>query len=336
MKKLLLISALSALSPALHAQVTLTGTSYTQNFDALATGLPTGWTIADSARANFMGHLIPSTFFSAATYGTFGNGTFYSTRGGFKNFPSADVIAMGSDSMTQVAATDRALGVRQVTSTSTLFPNSDPGAAFLLQVANTTGFKTFTASFKLQSLDTSSPRTTTWRVDYGTGATPTTWTNAGATGTLTTGNRTFSNNTINVNFGTALDNKTTPVWIRIVTIDTSTGSGNRATTAIDDFTMSWLPIPSTVGVNGMEANNSALTVVGNATPGNINMQFTTAAAGDYKLVITDVNGRISYNRAHALNTGSSNITINADLAPGMYFATMAGSNSAATTRFIVK
>ena len=337
MKKILLFSFFTALSTGLHAQLTLTGTSYTQNFDGISSGLPTGWTIADSARANFLGQLIPTSFFSAPTFGTFGNGTFFSTRGGFKNYPSADVASiMGSDSATQVTATNRALGVRQVTPNSNLFPNSDPGAAFILQLNNTTGFRTFTATFKLQSLDTSSPRVTTWIVDYSIGATPTTFTPATVTGTMTTGGHSFTNNTINVDFGTALNNKSQPVWIRIVTLDSSTGSGNRTSTTIDDFNLSWLPL-STATNNIQENGANELKVLGKATSTNVAMRFVTDIPGDYKLVISDINGSVRYNKEYKVNTETFPISItNLQLAPGMYVASMANNGTVSKVKFIVE
>lgn len=337
MKKIILIGLMATIAPLAHGQVTLTGTSYTQSFDGIATGLPTGWTLADSARAGFTGHLIPSSFMAAATYGTWGNGTFYGTRGGFKNYPSADAVTMGADSATQVAATDRALGVRQVTPSSALFPNADPGAAFIFQVNNTTGFKTFIANFKLQSLDTSSPRVTTWRVDYAIGATPTTYTTATTTGTLTTGNHAFTNTTINVNFGTALDNKSQPIWIRIATIDSSTGSGNRATTAIDDFSMSWLPLIPTATTNVQAEAQNVLQVLGKATPNNVAMRFVNTATGDYKMMITDINGRVYSNKSYTVNGDVFPISVtDLNLAPGVYFANMSNSNSVSAVKFIVE
>ncbi len=334
MKKILLFSIITGLCPVLHAQVTLSGTSYSENFDGIGAGLPTGWTIADSARADFMGHPASGSFLSDPTYGTFGNGTWYSTRGGFKNYPSADAVGMGSDSVTQVSATDRALGVRQVAGT-TLF-NSDPGAAFILQLTNTTGFKTFNASFKLQSLDTSSPRVTTWIVDYALGASPTVFTPASVTGTMTTGGHSFTNNTISIDFGTALNNQSQPVWIRIVAVDPSTGSGNRTSTTIDDFSMSWLPV-STTGVGVVNGNSNSLLVLGAATAHNVNMQFEAASAGKYSLVITDLNGRAVYNKVYSLNEGTAPVSLSGlDLAPGMYVAKMSGSNGTSTAKFMVK
>ncbi|MCU0449777.1 MAG: T9SS type A sorting domain-containing protein [Bernardetiaceae bacterium] len=108
-----------------------------------------------------------------------------------------------------------------------------------MQIANTTGRAGFQLSFKLQSLDNTSTRITTWRVDYGIGTAPTSFTDANALGTLTTGNSTFASNNITVNFGSALDNQSQNVWMRVVALTASTGSGTRATTGIDDLVLTW-------------------------------------------------------------------------------------------------
>lgn len=102
----------------------------------------------------------------------------------------------------------------------------------------------FELSFKLQSLDAASPRKATWAVDYGFGAAPTAFTSAQTTGTFITGGSAFSNNTVTVNFNSALDNQKQNVWIRIVTLNATTESGNRSTSAIDDFNLTWTDTPA--------------------------------------------------------------------------------------------
>lgn len=227
---MILLFAGAALSFAAHAQLTLTGTSYTQNFDNIGTALPTGWMCYTGASATALGTDVTGAFVN-----TPGNTTVWNyTSGNFRNVASANGFTYFADgtATAQNSATDRALGVRQVSATNT-------GVAFVLEIANTTGLSNFNLSFKLQSLDSTSPRTTTWLVDYGTGATPSTFTPATAVGTVTTGGNTYSNNTVTVNFGNALDNQAGPVYIRIATLTTTTGSGNRATSAIDDYQLTW-------------------------------------------------------------------------------------------------
>lgn len=207
----------------LLAQINLgTSGSYVQNFDAIGTGLPTGFTVRTGATNSAIG--TTATLTTAAT-------AWSNTSGAFKNLASADALTSTATTTDQAGAADRSLGLRQ---TGTL---GDPGGAFVVQLANTnmrTGFK---LSFKLQSLDATSPRSAAWAVDYGFGAAPTAFTPAAATGTLTTGGSAFTNNTVTVNFNSALDNQNQNVWIRIITLNATTGSGNRPTSAIDDFNL---------------------------------------------------------------------------------------------------
>ena len=211
---------------ALQAQVSLTGTSYTETFDGIGTGYPTGWSVKLHASATSLG---TDTILTTTQI------KWTSTTKGVSNYASADGLA-ATDTLpaTQNAATDRALGVRQTGSLG------DPGFAFTVQIANTTDMNTFGLAFKLQSLDASSPRTTTWKVQYATGATPTTFTDLATTpSTITTGGSTWSNTNVTASFGALLDNQSGPVWIRIVALTASTGSGNRPTSAIDDFNLTW-------------------------------------------------------------------------------------------------
>jgi hypothetical protein len=217
--QVLVIFVCSFFAHSLFAQVTLTGTSYTQDFDAIGSGLPTGWTVRTGASATSLG-----TTAALTTAATLWN----NTSGAFKNFASGDIGAGG----TQASATDRALGVRQSSSVG------DPGAAFTLQLSNTTGFSAFAVSFKLQSLDASSPRTVTWALQVATGAAPTSFTTV-STNTATTGGSLFSNNTITATLPSDINNISDNVWVRVVTLTTSTGSGNRPSSAIDDFTLTY-------------------------------------------------------------------------------------------------
>src|SRR5690606_26431816 len=135
------------------------------------------------------------------------------------NYASATGLTSTADSATQVNSTDRALGVRQTSSAG-----YDPGSAFVFQIANTTGKTGVKLDFLLQSLDaTTAPRTITWKIDYATGDAPTSFTEGVATGTVTTGGNTFSSNPVSVDFGGALDNSASKVWIRVVTLTSSTG-----------------------------------------------------------------------------------------------------------------
>ena len=98
--------------------------------------------------------------------------------------------------------------------------------------------------FLLQSLDasTGTGRTTTWRVDYGVGDSPglfSTVTTVPATLTTTFGTGTFASTPVTVSFGSVLNNINQKVWIRIVALNSTSGSGNRPSTGIDDVKFSW-------------------------------------------------------------------------------------------------
>jgi hypothetical protein len=207
---------------------------YTINFDNLGTsGLPAGVMVKQDATSLDLGN-------EGFVYnGNFNSPTAWNqTSAGFKNFASATGLTSTANSTTQNASINRALGVRQ---TGTVGTGGDPGAAFAFQLANTTGKSNLALEFKLQSLDaTAIGRTTTWRVDYGIGLSPTAFsTIATSPPTLTTAYGTFSNTTVTVSFGSALNNITQPIWIRIVALTPTTGGGNRPSTAIDDVKFTW-------------------------------------------------------------------------------------------------
>ncbi len=339
MKKFYLLFLCGVSALAANAQLTLSGTSYTQNFDGIGSGLPTGWSVYSGAGANYIGNI---TSLNTST-------TMYPSVlrpdtsciagvvvGGFKNYPSANVSSAGDDYCAGLLNyTNRALGVRQVSPTNASHPNLDSGAAFVLQLANTTDAKNFNLSFKLQSMDSSSSRTVTWLVDYGIGSTPSTFIPATTTtGTWTTGGHTFSNNTVTVDFGTALDHSTSPVYIRIVTLVYSSGSGNRPSTGIDDYALTWT---STVGVNEV-ANNSTMdfTTLGEASSNAITLAYNAHSEETFQLCITDLSGRVVYSTGVDAQTGTHAINVNgANLAPGMYIATLANATSKNVTKVMV-
>jgi hypothetical protein len=210
--------------------ISLTTSPVTLNFDGIGSGLPTGVTVKTGISGTSLG---TDGTFTQAVPATLNSWTNVSA--GFKNLASADGLTATADQTTQDNATDRALGLRQTSAT-------DVGVGFVFELTNTTGRNNLVMNFKLQSLDPSSPRTVTWKVQYAVGDNPA----AGdfvdvtnVTGTLTTGNSLFSNNTINATFPAAVNNQSTKVWVRIVALTASTGSGNRPTTAIDDVVFTW-------------------------------------------------------------------------------------------------
>ena len=253
--------------------VTLASTPYTENFDNLASGLPTGFAVYTGASATAVG--------TAATFAP-AKAAWNGTAGGFKNVASATGLTATATTADQDASTNRALAVRQTGSLG------DPGAAFVFQAANTSGKTDFSLSFKLQSLDNSVGRTVNWTVDYATGATPTAFTPL-ASGTGST-SPTFGSNTVTASFGTALDNQTGPVWIRVVTLAPSTGSGSRPTSAIDDFSLSWQGNPnaptlttsaSTLTFGGQNIGTTSAAQTYTLTGANLTADVTVAATGPF-------------------------------------------------------
>ena len=213
--------------PAGGPVITLGTTSpYIITFDNIASGLPNGVKIGMGNNA--------TTVDSSGTAPT-AKSSWNVTTAGFKNFASADVLPQGSAIGDQDTATNRALGIRQ---TGTASIGGDPGAGVTFLIDNTLGKTNLAMNFHLMSLDPASARTTTWIVEYGTGNTPT-FAAVTPTGSNMTGNSTFTNNTLSVSFGSALDNVSGKVWIRIYAKNSTTGGGSRASTGIDDVKFTW-------------------------------------------------------------------------------------------------
>jgi hypothetical protein len=214
-----------ALKESATAQLMLVGTNYVQTFDSISNGLPPGWSVRTNATASSLG---AEAVFNTNTV------SWGSSSGQFANYASTANYGtnfLGTEnSATQNTCTNRAAGLRQ---TGTF---GDPGGAFVLQLQNTLGFAHFTLSVDLNMLSAQT-RSNAWTIDYGIGSSPgaftTVWTNAdpGVFGSIT---RTVS-------FGSALDNQSQNVWIRIVTLEGTAGSGSRDTFGIDNFNLSYAP-----------------------------------------------------------------------------------------------
>ncbi|MBI3719749.1 MAG: T9SS type A sorting domain-containing protein [Sphingobacteriales bacterium] len=175
-------------------------------------------------------------------------------------------------------------------------------------------------SFKLQSLDSSFPRMTTWIVDYATGASPAVFTPVTTSpATLVTGNKVFSNTDVTVDFGTALDNISDVVYIRVATVKKSTCSGNRASTAIDDWSLSWSGISA---INDLFSRNSYVKLVGN-TPDKLSLLFNKSINNKIQLQLTSLNGQVVYTRAIGKVTeGQTESIPMAALPKGVYFVSI--------------
>ncbi|MFV0210021.1 hypothetical protein OBK13_12550 [Empedobacter falsenii] len=228
MKKFYFRSSLLTLllSGFAFGQVTLpSGGSYTENFDLIGTNLPNGWTVKTNTSNT-----------SNGADGTFNNKklAWNNTTGSFKNFASANGLTASASTNVQNASTDRSLGVRQTGSFGT-----KNGTSFVFQIANTENKSNFKLNFKLQSLDSSSPRITTWKVEYSVGNTLNFVALQTLPATLTTGDSKFTNQSVDVTLPADIDNQSGNVWIRITTTGDASGKNNRASTAIDDFNLTW-------------------------------------------------------------------------------------------------
>jgi hypothetical protein len=225
--KLLLLSAAFAtcLGFPLTAQVVITQTGYTQDFNSIGSGLPTGWTVRTGASASALGTTASLT--TAAT-------SWGDTTGAFKNFASATSLTSTATATDQSNSANRALGIRQSGSVG------DPGAAFTFNLS-TTGMTLTGLSLDLMMLSVQT-RSTTWSIQYGTGASPSSFSTLG----------TYADpglfGTTAVSFTQAqlagMSNQAN-VWFRVAALDVSTGSGNRDSFAIDNFSLTAVPEPST-------------------------------------------------------------------------------------------
>ena len=226
---LILVCTLNGLLAA-RGQLVLSGANYLQDFNSISNGLPAGWTVRTNATAVSLG-----TSVSFATAGkTWGDST-----GAFGNCASTvsntGTNFIGGESTTvQAACTNRALAIRQ---TATF---GDPGAAFVLEIANTVGLSNLGVSMDLELLK-SNAYATTWTVDYAVGSNPTTFTSLGTfsdPGAFGATNRTFG-------LGADANNQSSSVWIRISALAAASGSsGSRDTFAIDNFLLTWSAIPA--------------------------------------------------------------------------------------------
>ena len=115
----------------------------------------------------------------------------------------------------------------------------------------------------------------------------------------------------------------------------SGGSFNRASSAIDDFKLTYI---STVGVSDVSAQPElSLITIGNATPDNITLNYTAEEAGSYILNIYDLAGRNIHTQQVNAPSTSQNISVTGlHLAQGMYIAKMHNGNSSSVTRIMIQ
>jgi len=210
------------------AQQSITAAGYTQNFNSIGSGLPANWTLNTNATSTSLGTSSGLTNSNTTTWAD--------TAGRFKNLSSAN-IASNSTTTAQNNNTDRALGIRQ---SGTL---GDPGASFNFNFSTINVDLTSLSIDLMQLTDGSAAnnRETTWTLQYGLGAAPTSFTTldtfvaGGEASVWRSQTVTFDLNTNPVDF--AAMSEQSSVWFRVVALTASDGGGSRMTFAIDNFNL---------------------------------------------------------------------------------------------------
>lgn len=343
MKKVTLLLSIVVSTLSANAQLYLSGTGpYTQNFNSISSSLPTGWYGYTDAGPASMGSVWSfNGSRSLGIYDTTNTPCISAVlAAGFKNFASATVASAGDTCGTQQAYTDRAFGVRQAANTASSAGGHyfDSGAAFVLKLANTHGMTGVNVGFRFQSLDTTSRKIVKWKLQYGIGSNPTSFTDVVTTpAALTTGGGVFKNDTVTASFGTGLDNvEGSNVIIRLVTLDYSSFSGNRPCTAIDNFSMSWSGIAKT-GIVDLAANGTLPLNVVSASTSAIELNFNAEDAGNYTLTLTDMVGRTVATQSVEAIHGNQNVSVNSlALAPGVYVAKIGNGVTSGITKVSVQ
>lgn len=213
------------------AQVTLGGLSYSESFDGIGNGLPTGWSVRTGANASSLG-AIQNFDATPTSWGT--------SSAGFRNLAAAEApLVPDAALLIQQGSTDRAIGLRQ---TSNFADLASELPAFTCQLANTLGISDLVLNFKLmQGHQLPSPqRSVSWLVEYALGNTPNSWISIPSNpSSLVTTQGIWGTTNVVVNFGSELNNQSENVWIRIRAAGPSTGANSRPHTAIDDFVLSY-------------------------------------------------------------------------------------------------
>lgn len=205
-------------------QISLTGTSHSINFNDLGSGLPTGVQVYTNASISSLG----TAASAPAQY------SWADADGAFKNLASTNGLSSASTPANQNASSDRALGVRTTGSFG------DTGAAFVITIEDTLGFENFSVALDLLMLYVNG-RSHTWTFDYRVGDTGNftslgTWPDPGVWG----------GTTFTANLGSIANDQASPVYIRVVALTASTGSGSRDTVAVDNFVLTYQlaePVP---------------------------------------------------------------------------------------------
>ena len=344
MLRLALLAAL-LLAPALGAQIVLSGTSYSQNFNSLGSGLPTGITCRTPISATDNGYsIVPSP-----TPKEWHNA---SLQGNFYNFASATGMTGSENVATQNAALNRSLGIRQSGSYGDASSNPPTPPCFLFTISSTPGFTGFAMSLDLMMLSVQ-PRSTTWTIEYRIGTT-------GAFTVIGTYNDpgAFGTTPFSYNFGSALDNVNGTIELRVAALNPSTGTGNRDSFGIDNFSLTWsvaaTPPPTITGIapnTGPAAGGTGVTITGtnlsgagvtfggaaatgvSATATQITCTTPTGSAGAADVVVTTAGGSATLVGGFTYGAGPTINMINPQQGPasGGTSVTINGANLGSAT-----
>jgi hypothetical protein len=111
----------------------------------------------------------------------------------------------------------------------------DPGAAFVLQVADTLGYRDFAVAFSFHLVDEEG-RVGTWTLDYALGSSPASFTSLGSFSRNAWGSQSE-----NWALPADVNDQAQPLWIRLAALTPATGTGSRDSVALDDFGLTYGP-----------------------------------------------------------------------------------------------
>ncbi|MBI5424762.1 MAG: PEP-CTERM sorting domain-containing protein [Opitutae bacterium] len=234
-RALALCAACLAISSS--AQISLSGTSYTEDFNSLSSGLPSGWSVYTSATSSSYG--TSAAFTSAATaWNSATAGTF------FRNIASNDIASNASTS-TQSSDLNRALGWKPLTAAS-----RDGGIVF--ELANTSGYGNFSLSVDLFTGNNAGTTNQTYTLEYRIGSSGS-FTSLGAySSTTPLGSITL---TVDSTTLSSINNQSSSVAFRFRNASGASDS-TYDTLGIDNFSLNYsaIPEPSTyVAIAGVFA-----------------------------------------------------------------------------------
>jgi trimeric autotransporter adhesin len=210
--------------PIIVGQIVLTGSSYFQDFNNLAGGLPDGWGVYSNSTATTLGTV--ETFTTAAT--TWAGSTSGTS---FRNI-SSNTISTTATAAVQAANTDRAFGLRPQSA-------GTRDGSVVLALADTAGFENFALSVDLFTGNNSGSTNQTYNIEYRVGA-------SGSFIVLGTYETTTPFGSISFTTGSsslpALNDQLNPVYFRFYNAS-GVYDSSYDTLGIDNFSLSYSTVP---------------------------------------------------------------------------------------------